>query len=187
MPISKKRKRRAGRSTGEAGGSKLSWLTIVLVLVVIAGISGVAAYVIRSASAPAPGGASKPKKRRGGVVRPGKPSPMVKDAGPGKSNSVAEDLYLRRHLFPYLRKHQVKLNDCYYAYKKKAKGSPKRGLVTVKIVVDAKGAVSSAIVVRSRLGVPVVEKCVVNVIRTWKLPPPKGISTVGLTVPLFFR
>jgi TonB family protein len=84
-----------------------------------------------------------------------------------------------------LEPHRTGLARCYQRQVKKA--SYLGGVVTLKVVVDSKGAVGLAQISESTLGSWPVEKCVLEIARAMTFDPPKGGDRqADFTLPLDF-
>jgi TonB family protein len=65
-------------------------------------------------------------------------------------------------------------------YEAEAKGNPDlRGTIIVAWQIDAKGVVTSSLVVRSTLDNPAVETCLLRVVASWAFPPSDAPTTVA--------
>lgn len=75
-----------------------------------------------------------------------------------------------------------------YCYEKGIQSNPGLGgRVMVKFVVSPSGAVSSASVASSSMGSSSVESCIVNKLRAWRFPRPKGNVAVRVNYPFNFK
>jgi TonB family protein len=84
-----------------------------------------------------------------------------------------------------LEPHRTGLARCYQRHVRRA--SYLGGVVTLKVVVDSKGAVGLAQIAESTLGSWPVEKCVLEIARTMNYAPPKGGDRkADFTLPLDF-
>jgi outer membrane biosynthesis protein TonB len=61
------------------------------------------------------------------------------------------------------------------------------GNVIVKWLINGEGQVTQALVIETELNNQAVESCLVNEVKTWTFPKPKGGGTVIVHYPLVFK
>ena len=75
-----------------------------------------------------------------------------------------------------------------FCYEQGLQTSPKlAGRVAVKFVIGGNGAVHSTRLDSSTLDSPVVENCILERLKTWKFPLPKGGVDVNVAYPFILR
>lgn len=75
-----------------------------------------------------------------------------------------------------------------YCYEKGIQSNPNLGgRVMIKFLVGPSGSVSSASVASSSMGSSSVESCIVNKLRAWRFPRPKGNVAVKVNYPFNFK
>ena len=83
-----------------------------------------------------------------------------------------------------VRSHRAEVSAC---YEHEALENPSLGgRLKIKFIISASGDVSEIEVVSSELQSPALERCVIELVRTWVFPRPKGDGEVPVTYPLSF-
>jgi hypothetical protein len=83
---------------------------------------------------------------------------------------------------------QRHFNEIKYCYEKElAKNPALYGKVAVLFIIDGGGKVSDALVQQTTLSSEPVESCMVNHVRRWAFPQPRGGGTVEVTYPYVFK
>ncbi len=62
-----------------------------------------------------------------------------------------------------------------------------RGKIAVRFVISATGDVCATELSQSTVSHPVLERCVLDAVASWRFPPPKGGGIVIVTYPFIFR
>jgi|APSaa5957512622_1039677.scaffolds.fasta_scaffold96215_1 TonB family protein len=85
--------------------------------------------------------------------------------------------YVKNEVRNTIAKKWKEMNDCYNEFLKSTP-PPKvtDGMVSLDWQVDSNGEVISPEVVASQINHPVLEKCLVSIVKTWKFPPPPPIG-----------
>ena len=83
---------------------------------------------------------------------------------------------------------RLKFSEIKFCYEKSLQQSPDlAGKLVVLFVIDATGTVSEANVAEATIEDPALETCVLNRVRRWKFPEPRGGGVVSVTHPWFFK
>jgi hypothetical protein len=83
---------------------------------------------------------------------------------------------------------QKHYNEIKYCYEKELSKSPDLyGKVTVLFLIDGGGRVGEALVQQTTLASDPVESCIINHVRRWSFPAPRGGGTVQVTYPYVFK
>ncbi|MFA5625413.1 MAG: AgmX/PglI C-terminal domain-containing protein [Bradymonadales bacterium] len=90
----------------------------------------------------------------------------------------------RRIIQKVVRDHRRELSACYEKELAKVKGL--RGEIKVRWIIDTRGTVTHAVKVSSSMNNKNVEDCVVNSIKYWRFPAPKGGAPVQVDYPFNF-
>ena len=81
--------------------------------------------------------------------------------------------------------HQAELRSC---YERAVLETPTlSGTCTVRIVVDKNGTVGSSSISTSSLRSMSMHRCVLQLVRTWRFPPPADGKAAAVEYPLVFR
>ena len=91
----------------------------------------------------------------------------------------------KRIIQKVVRQHSGELRACYEKELNKNKGL--NGRVVVNWIISPQGAVTKAIVKESTIKNKNVESCVVNSVKFWKFPAPKGGGIVAIEYPFVFE
>jgi TonB family protein len=83
-----------------------------------------------------------------------------------------------------IRSHSSEVRYCYESAL--LRRSTLAGKLTVKFGVNAQGSVDTAEVDKSTLGDPVMESCIVEHVKQWVFPKPKGGGYIKVTYPFIF-
>lgn len=79
-------------------------------------------------------------------------------------------------------------NAVRYCYEKELQSHPDlEGKVRMKFMVGADGRVLTAVALDSTLGVPGIDRCIAQRMRTWQFPAVRGGGAVVVTYPFLFR
>ena len=92
--------------------------------------------------------------------------------------------YDRDLVLKVVRRHQNEIRFCYESELPKVPDLS--GKVTVAWTIGASGAVEMAEIADSGLGNTNVESCIVQKVRRWTFPEPKGGGEVAITFPWVF-
>ncbi|MBU1899078.1 TonB family protein [Myxococcota bacterium] len=84
-----------------------------------------------------------------------------------------------------IRQHRNEYRYCYERALMKQRGL--NGKITVKFVITANGDVATAQIPHSTLNSAEVEACIVNRVRRWRFPAPKGGGVVVVNYPFVFE
>lgn len=84
-----------------------------------------------------------------------------------------------------IQKHYSEIKYCYE--KELSKNPELYGKVTVLFLIDGGGAVGEALVQQTTLASDPVETCMINHVRRWAFPAPRGGGTVQVTYPYVFK
>lgn len=90
----------------------------------------------------------------------------------------------KRIIQKVVRDHRRELSACYEKELAKVKGL--RGEIKVRWIIDTRGTVTHAVKVSSSMNNKAVEDCVVNSIKYWRFPAPKGGAPVQVDYPFNF-
>lgn len=83
---------------------------------------------------------------------------------------------------------QKHYNEIKYCYEKELNRNPDLyGKVTVLFLIDGGGRVGEALVQQTTMGSEPVESCMINHVRRWSFPAPRGGGTVQVTYPYVFK
>lgn len=110
----------------------------------------------------------------------GEAKPAVKMKNPEVTGSLD-----KRIIQKVVRQHSGELRACYEKELAKVKGL--NGRVVVVWIISPQGAVSKALVKESTIKNKAVENCVVNSIKFWRFPVPKGGGMVQIEYPFVFE
>lgn len=91
----------------------------------------------------------------------------------------------RDQIAKVIRRHESEIKYCYESALSQAPDL--KGKVAVMFTIDPAGAVADAQVAESTLGSSAAEQCIVNRIRRWKFPEPRGGGVVSVNFPWLFR
>ena len=84
-----------------------------------------------------------------------------------------------------LKRHQNEVRSC---YDQALRIKPTlEGKVVVKFIIDGKGDVALAEIASDTLNDENLKACMMNVVRSWKFPEPKGGGNVTVTYPWSFK
>ena len=113
---------------------------------------------------------------------PGKARPIRMTLGPNPSIQGSMDRGVLRRV---VRRH---VNQVRYCYEQGLRRNPSlAGRVSVELVINPAGVVSTAQVRSSTLGDVQVEQCIVSAVRRIRFPARGGTGTVRVTYPFTFR
>jgi outer membrane biosynthesis protein TonB len=84
-----------------------------------------------------------------------------------------------------IQKHYSEIKYCYE--KELSKNPELYGKVTVLFLIDGGGQVGEALVQQTTLSSDPVESCMINHVRRWAFPAPRGGGTVQVTYPYVFK
>jgi TonB family protein len=93
--------------------------------------------------------------------------------------------YDRDLVLKVVRRHQSEIRYCYES--ELQKHPELGGKITVAWTIGSSGSVESAEVAESGLRNETVESCIVQRIRRWNFPEPKGGQEVAITFPWVFQ
>lgn len=110
----------------------------------------------------------------------GEAKPQVKMKNPEVSGSLD-----KRIIQKVVRQHHGELRACYEREVAKIKGL--NGVITVVWLISPQGAVTKVILKSSTMKNKNVEKCVVDSIKFWRFPQPRGGGAVQVEYPFDFR
>ena len=110
----------------------------------------------------------------------GEAKPAVKMKNPEVTGSLD-----KRIIQKVVRQHSGELRACYEKELAKVKGL--NGRVVVVWIISPQGVVSKALVKESTIKNKAVEDCVVNSIKFWRFPVPKGGGMVQIEYPFVFE
>jgi TonB family protein len=84
-----------------------------------------------------------------------------------------------------IERHQAEIKFC---FETELQRRPElAGKVAVAWTIDAAGAVADASVSESTMGSPEVERCILDRVRRWRFPQPRGGGVVEVTFPWIFK
>jgi TonB family protein len=84
-----------------------------------------------------------------------------------------------------IQRHQSEIKFC---FESELQRDPRlAGKVAVAWTIDPTGAVSEAAVSESTLGSPAAERCILDRVRRWRFPEPRGGGVVAVTFPWLFK
>jgi len=109
----------------------------------------------------------------------GEAKPRVKMANPEVTGSLD-----KRIIQKVVRQHSGELRNCYEKELAKVKGL--NGRVVAVWLISPQGSVSNAVVKESTIKNKNVENCVINSIKFWRFPSPKGGGAVKIEYPFVF-
>ncbi|MBQ9396709.1 MAG: AgmX/PglI C-terminal domain-containing protein [Proteobacteria bacterium] len=109
----------------------------------------------------------------------GEAKPRVKMANPEVTGSLD-----KRIIQKVVRQHSGELRNCYEKELAKIKGL--NGRVVAVWLISPQGSVSNAVVKESTIKNKNVENCVINSIKFWRFPSPKGGGAVKIEYPFVF-
>ncbi|MBS2029226.1 MAG: TonB family protein [Deltaproteobacteria bacterium] len=90
----------------------------------------------------------------------------------------------REEIERVIKRHQSEILFCYNSQLQKSPGLA--GKVAVNFTIDGSGVISEAAVAQTSLENEAVERCVIDRIRRWRFPEPKGGGVVVVTYPWIF-
>ncbi len=105
---------------------------------------------------------------------------ICKDCTPKLPPGYDRDLVLK-----VVRRHQNEIRFCYES--ELVKSPDLGGKVTVAWTIGASGAVQMAQIAESGLSNESVENCIVQRVKRWTFPEPKGGEEVAITFPWVFK
>ncbi|MBL8918721.1 MAG: TonB family protein [Myxococcaceae bacterium] len=132
----------------------------------------------------------------GGIGGPGRPngSPTGFGLNPGRKQNFAPGDGPRQVIgnglekdvvMAVIRRHQSEIKFCYE--KELQQNAKLAGKIAVTWTIDATGSIADAQVAESGVDSPNVEACMLERIRRWKFPEPKGGGVVVITFPWVFH
>jgi TonB family protein len=84
-----------------------------------------------------------------------------------------------------IQKHYSEIKYCYE--KELSRNPDLYGKVTVLFLIDGVGRVGDALVQQTTLSSDPVERCMIDHVRRWAFPSPRGGGTVQVTYPYVFK
>jgi TonB family protein len=84
-----------------------------------------------------------------------------------------------------IQRHQSEIKFCYEA--ELQRDPSLGGKVAVAWTIDPGGSVSEAAVSESSMGSAAVERCILDRLRRWRFPEPRGGGVVAVTFPWIFK
>lgn len=127
-------------------------------------------------------GGPRPSGPGGFGLNPTKKQTFVPGDGPRQviGNGLEKDVVMA-----VIRRHQ---NEIKYCYESRLSQRPSlAGKISVTWTIDGSGAIADAQVAESGVDDPMVEACMLERIRRWKFPEPRGGGVVVITFPWVFR
>ncbi|MDP3235116.1 MAG: AgmX/PglI C-terminal domain-containing protein [Myxococcales bacterium] len=143
-----------------------------------------------------PGGPAGNGLSIGGLGGPGRPNgsptgfglnPVKKQTfvpGDGPRTVVGDGLP-RDVVMAVIRRHQSEIKHCYE--RELQQNAKLAGKIAVSWTIDATGSIADAVVAESGIDNANVEACMLERIRRWKFPEPKGGGVVVITFPWVFH
>ncbi len=128
------------------------------------------------------GGPGGPKGPVGFGLNPGKKQTFVPGDGP---RTVVGDGLPRDVVMAVIRRHQSEIKHCYE--RELQQNAKLSGKIAVTWTIDASGSIADAVVAESGVDNANVEACMLERIRRWKFPEPKGGGVVVITFPWVFH
>ena len=98
-----------------------------------------------------------------------------------------EQKYMGKYVFPFVKKHQKPIKDCYFSYKGKQKRPQKGAKVTLQFFVKSDGTIEKTTIFRSELKIAPIHQCIIKVVKKWKFHTHKQKKPIRLQYPFFFR
>lgn len=129
------------------------------------------------------GGPGRPNGSPAGFgLNPNKKKTFSPGEGPREviGNGLDKDVVMS-----VIRRHQSEIKFCYE--KELQQNAKLAGKIAVTWTIDASGTISDAQVAESGIDNPNVEACMLERIRRWKFPEPKGGGVVVITFPWVFH
>jgi TonB family protein len=104
----------------------------------------------------------------------------VGGAGPGARGQLSKD-----EILEVIGRHVAEIRYCYE--EELERNRELAGRVVVHFVIEASGGVAGARIARSTANSPALERCMLDAIRAWRFPPPRGGGGVEVNYPFVFK
>lgn len=112
-----------------------------------------------------------------------KPKPAAKDAGTAAAGPVGT--LSKDEINKVLKRHGNEVRSC---YEQALRLKPTlEGKIAVKFIIGATGDVLVTEIASDTLNDENLKACMLNVVRSWKFPEPKGGGNVSVTYPWVFK
>ncbi len=153
-------------------------LPVIFVLLVLFVGTGVTVYFLKKPTPPPDPNANNPNviKLRPIPADKWKPEPLA-----------PENQYIEKYVFPFIKKNQKPVKDCYFGYTGKEKRPQQGAKVTLQFFIKSDGSFDKVTIFRSELKIKPILQCIVGVVKGWKVHPHKYKKPVRLQFPFFFR
>lgn len=154
-------------------------LPLLFAIAIVAIVSAVGGYYYALPAPPPEAAKDNPN-----VIKVGQPVEK-KDWKPYELNDIQK--YTEKHIFPYIKKNQGPIKNCYFGYRGKEKLPEKGGKVTVEFTIQPDGSVKDPNLFASEVKIHDIESCILKAVSSWKLPPHSLSAPFKHQAPFFFR
>lgn len=173
----KKKNENAGKKDGQ---NPLFTFRLVLILVLLGGASAAITTIYRSNQiAKNKKKFQKANKNPNVIKLPAVPKKDYKPPLPNKTQA-----YREKTIFPYLKKNQKPVRNCYYSHKWKTK--PRRGVVGLSFDIGPSGKPLNIRFYKDEIKVKAITGCILKQANKWKFQPHAFKGNIAISFPFAF-